>query len=161
MNKHFILSFVSLTLLFVFSGCNGIFEQEKEIDIVYYIENNSNHPIKLIRYETFTDSSTTIDSLNIEIGELLIEGWKDDPFNDGFKYYGYDSIQVYYGDSLVINHFRLEYNSIPLNHPINDNFQWELIHSGKSSNYLTINSLKYIFTNDDFLEAKLKGRKIN
>ncbi len=139
------------------NSCNGIFEQEESITIIFQLENSSPNDITLVRYKI----SNTQDTVSLASDELFSETEAGKgPGGSGENYAArFDSIQIIYNDSVTITHAR--YNqSQALNHLIFYSDTWDIIKQDKIKNWLTEITKKYRFTNQDFEEAQLKGKII-
>ncbi len=136
-------------------SCNGIFEQEEIVKIIYNLENTSSNKIEIIRYGNQPDTIVLFsNATHQEQGESKIGG-------EGFNYpLRFDSLDVIYNDTIYITHYPYDIPFYYLEKPICDQFEWETTKTEKPESWLTKVFMKYDFTNQDFEEAKLKGKKV-
>ncbi len=136
-------------------SCNGIFEQEEIVKIIYNLENTSSNKIEIIRYGNQPDTIFLFNTqTHQEQGEGKIGG-------EGFNYsFRFDSIDVIYNDTIYITHYPYDAPDYYLDKPIFDRYKWETTKVEKPESWLKKVFIKYNFTDQDFEEAKLKGKKV-
>jgi len=141
--------------MFILSCCSPCGESDGKNE--YTLENKSNVDIDIYR---FRRNSNVIDSIFLSKNTILQENGN---FSAGFggqahEYLDwFDSVRVVYKDSIFVTH-DIE-NTFQLDNRILGASAWEAGES-KEIDCTILGFYKYIFTNNDFEEAKLKGKKV-